>query len=233
MKLSLAFLVVFFLSGCSQVTQQNRIVFESSPKIDEIFPEQECSHVHSVEDFKELAIYQPDDDFKAYLRLVTPGSDNLALIGPGIPLPLPVVPTVVGSWNQSLARTNEAVSYFSTLRLAVYPYPHIRGYSFDPSQVRISVDGDIRTPEKIQFLETHNRELREPEVVSGGQKLKPHTGEYQAFILDFPLDDYEYQALHLTVSGVSSDNGAVKEQTFALVSDYGMRFDWWYDIDCQ
>ncbi len=230
MKLSVyVLLLTILLGGCAQVTYQNRLIFKETPTLDELFPSQTCNEVYKQKNFNDVALYQPEDDLKVYIRLASPGSDNVISVSPVIPLPVLLNP--VGLWQQSRAYSRDDNSHFDGLRLAVYPHPHVAGYSFDPGKVRVALGGIIIEPEQVHFLGSHNRTLQEIQVVEDTQILTAHSGEYQVYILDFPLENYEEQTLELTIQGFSSKKGDVESQKFALTNDFGKRFDWWYDLD--
>ncbi|MFL0797118.1 MAG: hypothetical protein K6L73_06460 [Cellvibrionaceae bacterium] len=234
MKLSVVLgLLAVLLTGCAKVTYQNRLIFKDTELLEDLIPEQACNDLYKQKNFNDIALYQPEDDLKAYIRLASPGSDNVISASPVIPLPILLNP--VGIWQQSRAYSRDDKSHFDGLRLAVYPQPHIAGYSFEPEKVRLSLGGTVIEPQQVQFLKTHNLVLQDIQTVEGKQILQSHTGEYQVYILDFPLENYEEQALQLTIQGFSSEKGDIEAQAFALTNDFGKRFDWWYDtpVGCQ
>lgn len=119
------------------------------------------------------------------------------------------------------------------MKVAVYPEPFRTGYFFTPSQVWLETGGKSLHPVRVTHHYTHNHENRQQALDIVREKLPAHSGEFNAYLLEFDVKDVASATVNLHVAGFDRDGVAVPAQVFRLSASQSRVFDWKYDTDCN
>ncbi|MEZ5539502.1 MAG: hypothetical protein R3E63_06020 [Pseudomonadales bacterium] len=223
------------LLGCASVSTESGYVFAPENAIDNPNrPDSFCAQVrhYKGETPAYFAKYQPEADLLARLQLLSPRKLNHHSVGPGVLVPLPVIPDPIG--NSKAAQYRSAPeAQFTTVKLAIYPVPFRTGYFFTPSQVRLETGGKILHPVKISRHYSVNHENREKVLDIVRESLPAQSGEFNAYVLEFNVKNIAGSFMKLHVSGFDQHGSVIPEQVFKLSTNQARVFDWKYDTDCN
>ena len=221
------------LASCSWYSIENGYVFSGADAVESFMPAPlNCQHItryHKDEDPGYFALYQPEPDIRAYLSLRPSVDRDILAVGPGVAVPLPVIPTVSGEVEAVTHTRKGTVKAISPFRLAIYPYPHKRGYQFDPSLVQIRVGEEWLSPSSARYYTTHNRVLKPEEQVRSRASLPAHSQEYQMYLLEFATTRKSGPVEELKVSGFSKGDVMRDPVSYPLATNKAGRFDWKMD----
>ncbi len=226
---------ISLLFGCASVSTESGYVFAPENAIDNPNrPDPFCAQVRRYEGATPayFAKYQPQDDLTVRLQMLEPRRLNHHSVGPGVLVPLPVIPDPVG--NSRAAQYRSAPEgQFNTVKLAVYPLPFRTGYFFTPSQMWLETGGKVLHPVKVSRHYSVNHENREKVLDISREKLPAQSGEFNAYVLEFNVKGVAGSYMKLHVSGFDREGVVVPEQVFKLSTNQARVFDWKYDTDCN
>ena len=224
-----------FLGGCASVATESGYVFLPENAIDNPnYQDPFCAHIRNYKGTEPayFAKYRPEADLTARVQLLEPRKINQHSVGPGVLVPLPVIPDPVG--NSKAANYRSAPeAQFETVKIAVYPEPFRTGYSFTPSQVRLETGGKTLHPVKISRRYSVNHENRETVLGIVRERLPAHSGEFNAYVLEFDVKNIAGSFVNLHMNGFDRDGIPVTGQVFRLITQQSQVFDWKYDTGCN
>jgi hypothetical protein len=224
------------VAGCASTATESGYVFAPENAIDNPFHQDPfCENVHSYKDGRTpnyFAKYRPEANLSADIQLIAPRQINRHSVGPGLLVPLPVVPDPVGNGKAANYRSAPE-RQFDKVVIAVYPKPFRVGYFFTPSQVWLETGGKALHPVKISRHYTHNYENREKLLDIVREKLPAQSGEFNAYVLEFNVKDIAGATMKLHIAGFDHQGVIVPGRVFNLLTNQVQVFDWKYDTDCN
>ncbi|MBK8103779.1 MAG: hypothetical protein IPK30_11065 [Cellvibrionales bacterium] len=223
------------MSGCASVATESAYVFLPENAIDN--PNHKdpfCAHIRNYKGAEPayFSKYYPEVDFTARLQLLAPRVINQHSVGPGVIVPLPVIPDPVGNGKAAQYRSAPEAQ-FETVKIAVYPDPFRSGYFFTPSQVWLETSGKALHPIKISRHFSVNHENRQKVLGIVREKLPSQSGEFNAYVLEFNVKGVAGSYMNLHMAGFDREGMPVARQVFRLVTNQAQVFDWKYDTDCN
>jgi len=223
------------LSGCASVATESGYVFLPENAMDN--PSRKDPFCAQVRHYKGaepayFAQYHPEPNLAARIQLLEPREINRHSVGPGVLVPLPIIPDPVGNGKAANYR-NAPEAQFATVKIAVYPDPFRTGYFFTPSQVWLETGGKTLHPIKISRHYSVNHENRQKVLGIVREKLPAQSGEFNAYVLEFNVKGVAGSFMNLHMAGFDREGIPATSQIFRLVTNQSTVFDWKYDTDCN
>lgn len=223
------------ITGCARVSTETAYVFAAEDAVDNpALKDNLCKDVHAYKGQEPtyFAKYYPSPDLGVRLQLLAPRKQHTMGIGPGVILPMPLIPNPWGG-VQSAYYHSVPEKEFGHFVVAVYPDPFTQGYSFTPSQVRLDIGGKSLQPTRITRHYTVNLEPRVQVHGLSRERLKVRNGEFDAFVIEFDTTNVVNPAATLHMSGFDHNGKSLGAYDYLLSIKRSTRFDWEHDVDCQ
>lgn len=232
--LAVFILILPILTNCAVIENQQRVVFDQGESMEEIHPVLEsCGEVNDQKTYNVLHRYQPSEDLYAHVRLLSDKADRTVFLGPGILLPLPLIPNPI-ALVQELDRGHRlSQNPPESLRVAIYPVAYSQGYTFNPNEITVTVGSNSLRANDISKLQTHNRRLLPVVPSDDVNKLPSHSGEYLVYMLSFDLPDTLDDNLVLEIGGFSHRGKQSSRESLPLGYDSASMLSWRYDLPCK
>jgi len=230
--------ISLLLSSCASVSIEKGYVFNEEDATESLMPKPlNCDRyghyistdkLDGADEPAYYALYQEDKNLRAYISLVPASGRDHVMVGPGVVVPLPIIPNPYALGNQAAYNAKPHKS-LQTFRIAVYPYPHTKGYTFTPGDMQIQVGDKWLSPTNITHYFTHNSRLDKVDRPDTTEVLDDHSTEYHMYLVDFVINSEDYvepvQAVKVSGFELSGEQLAAKEYpvNYAEID----RFDWW------
>ena len=234
--LALGFLTSsLLLNGCAKVSSESGYVFAKEDAIDNpTIKDQLCSNVHKYkgDDPTYYADYKPETNFTAQLQLLAPRKNHNISVGPGILLPLPLLPD---PWGGASAAYYHAVpeKEFDRLVVAIYPKPFAPNYFFTPAQVRLDIAGKALFPVKVTRHFSVNLAARQQTLDITRERLTSNSGEFEAYVVEFDIKNIASPSATLHMSGIDRKGVVLTARDYPLSINQSKVFDWHHDFGCK
>lgn len=222
-------------TGCARVSTETAYVFSAEDAVDNIaLKDNLCKNVHAYKGQEPayFAKYYPSPDLGVRLQLLAPRKNHTVAVGPGVVVPLPLIPNPWGGVS-SVYYHSVPEKEFDRFVVAVYPDPFKLNYFFTPAQVRLDIGGKSLQPVKVTRHYTVNLEPRHQAFGVVRERLNVRNGEFDAFVIEFDINDVISPAATLHMSGFDYDGAALGARDYPLTIKQSKLFDWEHDVDCQ
>ncbi len=225
---------LLLISSCVQIVTENQLVFAQA-EVNEARPDtQACGKVRVGPEQARTKWLRLSRYFYLDLKITSLGADSTVFFGPGLLLPLPAVPNPV-AWGQSMDRHLRDASPINEVALLIRPVAYTNGWSLDPRNIVLEVDGEEFAPVRVSKQETHNLAYQPREVVAGRETILAHNVENVVFRLDYsmPLPS-TFEAATLKVGGVRDrEAGSLPLVEELLKVHTGGALHWKFDAPCN
>ena len=222
------------VSSCAQIVTENQLVFAQAEVNEARLDTPSCGTVRVGTEQARAKRLRLSRYFYLDLEIMSLGADSTAFFGPGLFLPLPVVPNPV-AWGQSMDRHLKDASPINRVALLIRPVAYTNGWSLDPYNIVLEVDGEEFAPVRVSKQETHNLAYQPREVVTGREAILAHNVENVVFRLDYsmPLSS-TFEAATLKVGGVRDrEVGSLPLVEELLKVHRGGALHWKFDAPCD
>lgn len=225
----------FLFTGCARVSTETGYVFDAEDAADNItLKDNLCKDVHAYKGQTPtyFAKYSPDANLGVRLQLLAPRKRHNLGFGPGVILPMPLIPNPWGNASAAYYHSSPTKD-FSRFIVAVYPDAFKQNYFFTPSRVSLEIGGKVMAPVRVTRHYTVNLDPRKQEYGVERERLKVRNGEFDTFVIEFDVGGMASADAILHMSGFDHNGVGLNSRDYPLTIKQSTAFDWQHDVDCQ